>query len=198
MLGNSRPSGTSTQPIRLTSNVVLSHIRGLQTSLSFKRSAANPHATLNIKSKLATSQSMSSLRQKRSGTKLSQLSVIHDTASLEKGSVYCCHVCFNRWPYSATFQWVKGELLGKGSYAQVYLALNATTGEVMAVKQVELPQTVSDRSNSRLLDIMQALKFESNTLKDLDHVNIVQYLGYEESPQYLSMYVNSPSKPNSC
>lgn len=63
----------------------------------------------------------------------------------------------------------------------------------MAVKQVEIPQTVSDRSNSRLLDIMQALKFESNTLKDLDHANIVQYLGYEESPQYLSMYVNSPA-----
>lgn len=64
----------------------------------------------------------------------------------------------------------------------------------MAVKQVELPQTASDRSNPRLLDIMQALKFESNTLKDLDHANIVQYLGYEESPQYLSMCVNSPVK----
>jgi mitogen-activated protein kinase kinase kinase len=79
----------------------------------------------------------------------------------------------------------------------VFLALNATTGEVMAVKQVELPQSVSDRSNPRLLDIMQALKFESNTLKDLDHANIVQYLGYEESPQYLSMYVNLAWRSNS-
>lgn len=106
-------------------------------------------------------------------------------------------MCSHRLLYPATFQWVKGDLLGKGSYGQVYLALNATTGEVMAVKQVERPQTVSDRSNSRLLDIMQALKFESNTLKDLDHENIVQYLGYEESSKYLSMYVNVPSRPNS-
>jgi serine/threonine protein kinase len=92
----------------------------------------------------------------------------------------------------ATFQWVKGELLGRGSYAQVFLALNATTGEIMAVKQVELPQTASDRSDSRQLDIMQALKLERNTLKDLDHAHIVQYLGYEESPRYLSMYGPRP------
>lgn len=77
--------------------------------------------------------------------------------------------------------------MGRGSYAQVFLALNATTGEIMAVKQVELPRTASDRSDSRQLDIMQALKLEQNTLKDLDHANIVQYLGYEESPRYLSM-----------
>lgn len=77
--------------------------------------------------------------------------------------------------------------MGRGSYAQVFLALNATTGEIMAVKQVELPQTASDRSDSRQLDIMQALKLEQNTLKDLDHPNIVQYLGYEESSRYLSM-----------
>jgi mitogen-activated protein kinase kinase kinase len=66
----------------------------------------------------------------------------------------------------------------------------------MAVKQVEILQTASDRSKSRLLDIMQAIKFESNTLKDLDHPNIVQYLGYEESPQYLSMYVHAMQSPN--
>ena len=37
------------------------------------------------------------------------------------------------------FKWVKGELIGKGTYGRVYLALNATTGEMIAVKQVELP-----------------------------------------------------------
>lgn len=57
----------------------------------------------------------------------------------------------------------------------------------MAVKQVELPQAASEKSSSRQLDIMQALKFEQNTLKDLDHPNIVQYLGYEETPRHLSM-----------
>lgn len=82
---------------------------------------------------------------------------------------------------------MRGELLGQGSYGRVYLALNATTGEIMAVKQVEFPKTASDKIKSHQLDVMKALKFESDTLKDLDHANIVQYLGYEESEDFLSM-----------
>ncbi|EAU93156.2 STE/STE11 protein kinase [Coprinopsis cinerea okayama7 len=88
-----------------------------------------------------------------------------------------------------TFQWIRGELLGKGSYGRVYLALNATTGEVMAVKQVELPKTPSDKMKPQQLDVMKALKFEGDTLKDLDHPNIVSYLGFEESQDYLSIFL---------
>lgn len=93
----------------------------------------------------------------------------------------------NRGLTVATFQWMRGELLGKGSYGQVFLALNATTGELMAVKQVELPKTASDKANTHQLNVLKALKFESDTLKDLDHRNIVQYLGFEESQDHLSM-----------
>ncbi|KAJ3550235.1 hypothetical protein NMY22_g585 [Coprinellus aureogranulatus] len=88
-----------------------------------------------------------------------------------------------------TFQWMRGELLGKGSYGQVFLALNATTGELMAVKQVELPKTASDKANTHQLNVLKALKFESDTLKDLDHPNIVQYLGFEESTDHLSIFL---------
>ncbi|KAG6828713.1 hypothetical protein H0H92_007021 [Tricholoma furcatifolium] len=88
-----------------------------------------------------------------------------------------------------TFQWVKGELIGKGSYARVYLGLNATTGEIMAVKQVELPQTPSDLLNSRHQEITEALKSERKTLMALNHPHIVQYLGYEESPSHLSIFL---------
>lgn len=93
--------------------------------------------------------------------------------------------------FLAIFQWVRGELIGKGSYGRVYLALNATTGEIIAVKQVELPKSASDRTDSRQREVMEALKFESDTLKDLDHPNIVQYLGFEESSDFMSMYVCS-------
>jgi len=86
-----------------------------------------------------------------------------------------------------TFKWVRGELIGKGTYGRVYLALNATTGEMIAVKQVELPQTASDKNDSRQHTVVQALKSESETLRDLDHPNIVQYLGFEETPANLSM-----------
>ncbi|PPQ73534.1 hypothetical protein CVT26_010345 [Gymnopilus dilepis] len=88
-----------------------------------------------------------------------------------------------------TFKWVRGELLGKGTYGRVYLALNATTGEMMAVKQVELPQTASDKNDSRQHTVVQALKMESETLRDLDHPNIVQYLGFEETPSNLSIFL---------
>jgi serine/threonine protein kinase len=88
---------------------------------------------------------------------------------------------------SAIFKWVRGELIGKGTYGRVYLALNATTGEMIAVKQVEIPRTASDKNDSRQVTVVQALKSESETLKDLDHPNIVQYLGFEETMYNLSM-----------
>ncbi|KAJ8083942.1 mitogen-activated protein kinase kinase kinase [Marasmius tenuissimus] len=88
-----------------------------------------------------------------------------------------------------TFKWVRGELIGKGTYGRVYLALNATTGEMMAVKQVDLPRTPSDRNDTRQTTVVQALKLESETLKDLDHPNIVQYLGFEETPANLSIFL---------
>ena len=80
-------------------------------------------------------------------------------------------------------------MIGKGTYGKVYLALNATTGEMIAVKQVEMPRTASDKDDSRQVSVVEALKLESETLKDLDHPNIVQYLGFEETPTFLSMYV---------
>ncbi|KAG5647644.1 hypothetical protein DXG03_008997 [Asterophora parasitica] len=89
----------------------------------------------------------------------------------------------------ATFKWVRGELIGRGTYGRVYLALNATTGEMIAVKQVETPRTASDKNDSRQVTVVQALKMESETLKDLDHPNIVQYLGFEETPDNLSIFL---------
>ncbi|KAL0578727.1 mitogen-activated protein kinase kinase kinase [Marasmius crinis-equi] len=86
-----------------------------------------------------------------------------------------------------TFQWARGELIGQGSYGRVYLALNATTGEIIAVKQVEVTKTHSDRR--RQTDVAQALRLEKNTLKHLDHTHIVRFLGYEENSKCLSIFM---------
>lgn len=87
--------------------------------------------------------------------------------------------------------WVRGELIAKGTYGRVYLALDATTGEMFAVKQVEnstaASTSTSDRKVSRQMEFVQALKTEIETLKDLDHPHIVQYLGFEETNTFLSM-----------
>ena len=60
---------------------------------------------------------------------------------------------------------------------------------MIAVKQVEIPRTENDKNDSRQVTVVEALKLESETLKDLDHQNVVQYLGFEETPRYLSMLV---------
>lgn len=84
-------------------------------------------------------------------------------------------------------KWVKGELIGKGTYGKVFLAMNVTTGEMLAVKQVEMPQTISDQDDVRQVSIVNALKAERETLETLDHPNIVQYLGFEQTKEFFSV-----------
>ncbi|GMM51951.1 mitogen-activated protein kinase kinase kinase [Starmerella bacillaris] len=72
------------------------------------------------------------------------------------------------------YVWIKGELIGRGSFGKVYLGLNATTGDMMAVKQVKAPRHQSGE------DPVKSLHAEVETMKDLDHLNIVQYLGFEQ------------------
>ncbi|KAJ7706257.1 kinase-like domain-containing protein [Mycena rosella] len=85
---------------------------------------------------------------------------------------------------TTTFQWVRGELIGKGSYGRVYLALNVNSGELIAVKTVE-----RDHADSRHKEVVEALKFESATLKELEHPNIVAYLGWEETMENLNIFL---------
>ncbi|CAG8443781.1 11259_t:CDS:10 [Ambispora leptoticha] len=93
-------------------------------------------------------------------------------------------------------QWVKGELIGKGTFGKVYLALNISNKEMIAVKQVERPTTASDMLSERQLSLVQSFYAEMNLLKVLEHEHIVQYLGYEETPEALNIfleYVNGGS-----
>jgi mitogen-activated protein kinase kinase kinase len=84
------------------------------------------------------------------------------------------------------FAWIKGELIGRGSFGAVYLALNVTTGEMLAVKQVELPRGAS---SARAAEGIDALHKEVETMKDLDHINIVQYLGFEQKGRVYSLFL---------
>lgn len=92
------------------------------------------------------------------------------------------------FPPKPIFQWIRGELIGKGSYGRVYMGCNANTGEIIAVKQVELPKKQFEQTNQQK-EVANALKFESETLKDLEHPRIVRYLGYEESPESLNIFL---------
>ncbi|ODQ66019.1 kinase-like protein [Nadsonia fulvescens var. elongata DSM 6958] len=91
--------------------------------------------------------------------------------------------------YHKQFVWVKGELIGKGTFGKVYLALNVTTGEIMAVKQVRIPKAASDPTSERQQEALEALNAEVATMKDLDHLNIVQYLGFETFPNVYNLFL---------
>ncbi|KAJ3969224.1 kinase-like protein [Lentinula raphanica] len=82
-----------------------------------------------------------------------------------------------------SLKWVRGELIGRSGRISVYLALNTNTSEFIIAKQVEIAQnTVSSSA-------LQLLKRESETLKDLEHPNIIQYLGFEITPTMSSLFV---------
>lgn len=87
-------------------------------------------------------------------------------------------------------KWMKGALIGQGSFGSVYLALHAITGELLAVKQVEAPSPGSNGStDSRKKSMIDALKREISLLRDLRHPNIVQYLGCGTSAEYLNIFL---------
>ncbi|PHH62942.1 hypothetical protein CDD81_6575 [Ophiocordyceps australis] len=87
-------------------------------------------------------------------------------------------------------KWMKGALIGQGSFGSVYLALHAVTGELLAVKQVESPAPgANSQSDARKKSMIEALKREISLLRDLRHANIVQYLGCSSSADKLNIFL---------
>ncbi len=67
--------------------------------------------------------------------------------------------------------WQKGEVIGSGSFGQVYGGMDLSTGDRIAVKEVNLGQSKKD------MDQAHALQMEIEILSELDHPNIIKYLG---------------------
>ncbi|EHY56584.1 ATP binding [Exophiala dermatitidis] len=86
--------------------------------------------------------------------------------------------------------WMKGDLIGEGSFGSVYLALHAVTGELMAVKQVELPNVAKGTEGDKKKTAMiAALRQEINLLQGLRHEHIVQYLGTSSDEEHLNIFL---------
>ncbi|KAJ9649275.1 ATP binding [Coniosporium apollinis] len=86
-------------------------------------------------------------------------------------------------------KYMKGTLIGQGSFGSVYLALHAVTGELMAVKQVEMPSSSGTALDTRKNTMVEALKHEIGLLRDLKHPNIVQYLGSNSDDTHLNIFL---------
>ncbi|KAK7693429.1 hypothetical protein QCA50_002997 [Cerrena zonata] len=87
-----------------------------------------------------------------------------------------------------TIKWIKGALIGAGSFGKVYLGIDAMTGLLMAVKQVELP-TGSGSNEERKQSMLDALEREIELLKVLQHENVVQYLSSCVDEDHLNIFL---------
>ncbi|KAF2166283.1 hypothetical protein M409DRAFT_23474 [Zasmidium cellare ATCC 36951] len=96
------------------------------------------------------------------------------------------HVKPERQP---TFKWMRGQLIGKGTFGRVYLGMNTTTGELLAVKQVEVNPKAANTDPAKIREMVKALDQEIDTMQHLDHVNIVQYLGCERKEYSISIFL---------
>ena len=99
-----------------------------------------------------------------------------DAVVTTKGKQYDdLHLGLHIMTFIIANKWIKGALIGAGSFGKVYLGMDAATGFLMAVKQVELP-TGSGPNEERKKSMLSALEREIELLKNLQHENIVQYL----------------------
>lgn len=71
-------------------------------------------------------------------------------------------------------QWIKGKLIGRGTYGSVYAAVNSINGASCAMKEVDL---IPDDSKSA--ECIKQLEQEIQVLQQLKHPNIVEYYGSE-------------------
>lgn len=92
-------------------------------------------------------------------------------------------------PGQNSFQIGRGQLIGKGSYGRVYLGINLTTGDFLAVKQVEVNQKAAGHDKDKMKEMVSALDQEIDTMQHLEHPNIVQYLGCERKEYSISIFL---------
>lgn len=138
----------------------LSHVGDLNDSVDGRRRDAQTPSVLS--SSLSTSKNFDEADEQRTSREMA-------AAGIVKG---------------ATFTWVRGELVGRGSLGTVWKALNRQTGQMMAVKEVAI-----DQKDSTEIKFRESLQNEIDLYKDLQHPHIVSYLGNDFVQGRLYIYL---------
>lgn len=76
-------------------------------------------------------------------------------------------VYINDDTHGLVIHWKKGQVIGEGTFGQVYKGMNNATGELLAIKQICLADGTEDE--------VAVLRHEINVMQHLKHNNIVRY-----------------------
>lgn len=83
-------------------------------------------------------------------------------------------------------KWKKGEMVGSGAFGDVFKVMHVDTGELAAMKAVRL---ASKEGGQRVRKVVESLMQEIALMQDLEHPNIVRYLGSEEKQDTLNIFM---------
>ncbi|XP_010547503.1 PREDICTED: serine/threonine-protein kinase BCK1/SLK1/SSP31-like [Tarenaya hassleriana] len=95
-------------------------------------------------------------------------------AGSSSASAPISHVPLNQDSSPMNCQWIKGKLIGRGTFGSVYVASNRETGALCAMKEVEIFP-----DDPKSAECIKQLEQEIKLLSNLQHQNIVQYYGSE-------------------
>ncbi|KAF3548605.1 hypothetical protein DY000_02004127 [Brassica cretica] len=99
-------------------------------------------------------------------------------------------------------KYMLGDEIGKGAYGRVYKGLDLENGDFVAIKQVSLENIVQEDLNTIMqeIDLLKvASYFYDVSLQNLNHKNIVKYLGSSKTKTHLHIileYVENGSLAN--
>lgn len=82
-------------------------------------------------------------------------------------------------------KWHKGQLLGEGSFGRVWMALDESSGELQAVKEVPLPAQSSEQAENAASQLQEEIAL----LQRIQHQNIVDYAGYQRLERSLCIFL---------
>lgn len=82
-------------------------------------------------------------------------------------------------------QWKRGELIGEGTFGKVYKGLNIITGELFALKEIEIHSC----PNVDQITQMQKLGEEISLMNNFEHKHIVRYKGSYRSRNHFYIFM---------
>ncbi|KAI9348024.1 kinase-like domain-containing protein [Obelidium mucronatum] len=96
-------------------------------------------------------------------------------------------------PTRRPIRWIKGDMIGKGSFGSVFYGVNVVTKEVMAVKQIDVipisrfrNKQEAGKNREKMID---CLRSEILLLNELNHENVVRYLGFDIENTLVSVFL---------